>query len=139
MLENYLLLPAGPKLDVIVAEFVMGWWDFKNQGGIMLPGAQHVYGRRPDRAAIVGEREMVRFYSTEMEDAWDVRGRMHVLGYVSRIEGFSNGPENRREHVSFTKDHTWKNGMVHFAEAETAALAICRAALLAVRWERGRR
>lgn len=110
--EEILALPAGPELDALVAKFVM---DFKE----INPQASEPYWVRPDgRCQFMAEFRP----SMDIAAAWEVAEKLARRNQVS--VGYS--PILKEWAANFTdddEDSQW---------ADTAPLAICRAALLAV-------
>ena len=119
--EEILVLPAGAEMDALVAERVMGWLRIgpdepyrfhKEMGGIIGPDG------RPARFA-AGEIPFDWFPSTRIADAWDV------------VEKLAGGlEEGDRFEVIRLGETVWRAGFTIFVTADTAQLAICRAALL---------
>jgi hypothetical protein len=113
--EQILSEPAGRTLDIWVALYVMadwqddGWWHSKD-------------GSKTSRAD-GGPRP----YSTEIKDAWEVVEVMRRRGCLPTLLERANG--EWRAQLLFTDGE----GFRHWpgAAADSPALAVCRAALLA--------
>lgn len=103
---------AGRPLDALVAERVMGLMAHR----ITVNEALHLMtnGPRP------GEPVPVRFYSTDIAAAWEVVEKLHLCELGMLVDGEGSA--------------SWRCvfGGPAFAEAHTAPLAICLAALKAV-------
>lgn len=117
-------MPAGVEMDALVAEMVMGWTDAKAEflRGVGCPGADVLLGTSPG-----GDRRLpVPDYSQDMGAAWDV------------ARGLLEGDGVRLMSLNYTCDGVWAfNAVTRLGHAfadgcATPALAICRAALLAV-------
>jgi len=125
-------LPAGRELDVLVAKKVMGWT--KPKGGRRDP----LTGKRPVWRELPFEYVDTPHFSTDIAAAWEVvekfAGQVTIQGPIS--VGFNEGESYPKcWTVGFTKN-AWNNIR---CEAETAPLAICRAALRAVEASGARR
>jgi hypothetical protein len=106
-------LAAGRELDAEVATHVFGWRDCEWDGWSWL-------GTLPDGT----ERWPIPAYSTEISAAWQVLAGWSVT--LAHAEGL-------RWHCRLmrcTREGEWQNGEGH---ADTAPMAICKAALAAVR------
>jgi hypothetical protein len=103
-------LDAGRELDVLVAEKVMGWTNLRTTKAGMRRGTPAEYPH-------IGHE--VPPYSTDMSAAWEVVEKMRER------EGYA-GVESNHD--------LWEASMGpwYVATAETAPLAICRAALAAI-------
>ena len=110
--EEILRMEAGPELDRLVAEQIMGWRE--GQDTLKLQGGM----------GILGEKALPR-YSTDIAAAWEVvealREKEFVIDILGLLEDFivKIWNENESEGLSIAK-----------ASAEQAPLAICRAALI---------
>ena len=104
-------MPAGPEMDLLIATKVMGWGDCVEHHpmGWILVGPYHVGMWSP---------------STEIQKAWEVVKKMNGNGYIVRI---NSGPDSAMCRII---DSNGDGIASNFCE--TAPLAICRAALLAV-------
>ena len=71
-------IPAGPELDALVAERVMGWKDLKRQ-------SDRYWGRKKDKAGR-WRRAAVEDYSHEPAMAYLVEERMKELGVFKEYE-----------------------------------------------------
>ena len=111
-------MDAGRELDVLVAEKVMGWIE-RNDG---IGWLKDVGG---------GEFEIASYYfvpSIDIARAFEVVERMRGLGYDMTIE-----TDNRREKQWWCAFYEVNaEEILWFADAETAPLAICKAALKAL-------
>lgn len=111
--ERILLLPACRALDLLVAEKVMGQvW----QGGNPIPNYTGVGGCWPHP------------FSTSIEAAWEVVEKLDEKNYQALVRR-ERSPQGSYWRACFffpAGDGSW----IGHAEADTAALAICRAALL---------
>jgi Phage ABA sandwich domain len=135
MAENtdILQLPAGPELDKLVAEQVMGlsnvrqgWLEFAYGDTIVWEENDDNHPRLKP-ALLHDEDRIVPSYSSAIHAAWKVvevlkGGKM--LRYDVRIDLF-----HRALQVTIFDPYAGKQ--IAQAEADTAAVAICRAALLA--------
>jgi len=131
-------MPAGRELDAIITERVMGWiwcvWVYTYTTPPYPYGQRFRFLGEPDRYANWlekwdGKEEMPNYsqseeyewpeYSTDIAAAWQV---------VEKFPGVTiqHNPDTNRWHVYLRKV---EGG---YADADTAPLAICRAALLAV-------
>ena len=115
------VIPAGPEMDMLVAQNVMGWtigpeeeiWDqhmhFKQKVQCWLSPAILEYW-------IVGKFNP----SSDISAAWEVVEKMQSMGYCFDADGNA-----RVKRIRFGIGQ-------EIGEAETMPLAICRAALLVV-------
>ena len=119
---------AGPKLDELVAEKVMGW--VVDPIGRMYTGGELRHSR--------GENLETRFNpSTDMRAAWEVveKIRSESLSLGWRQREFSIEQSDRLEkglwvcRTTGTPDSAYANGRSVYATAGTAPLVICIAAL----------
>lgn len=131
---------AGRELDALIAEKVMGWgrqfgsfagtaeW---HEDAVQLVSPEYAYPLRPTTMPIT-YYDGFPHYSTDIAAAWQVVVKMGERGYHARVQSpFIPGDEF---HAGFTPHGSsgW-NGRPDFAaSADSAPLAICRAALLAV-------
>ena len=124
MTRNEILnMPAGREMDALVAEKVMGW----SRGTYHSDGVDYL--RDPEGTSHLN----VPQYSTDIAAAWQVVEKIRTKYPVIRIStGDLMGKywqchmADAWREVSHEDDSDW------FANAPTAPLAICRAALLAV-------
>lgn len=133
-------ISAGRELDALIAEHVMGWiysdaWKQLVPFGHADPPLWSEWEWDIDKAEFTkhpvnmmsgvsyrGDKPYIPEYSTDIAKAWEVVEKMG--SYKIETMHHANGTKHR---VSF-----W-NGMMGFpVEAETAPLAICRSALLAM-------
>lgn len=114
-IERAVALPIGLELDELVGLMVMG--DQRGDFGGNVAGTRHFTWRTA--TGVVSERPP--FYSSDVTEAWPVLGQFpsHVLLW---------DPTKRQEFCSIGDG---ENQPLGEAWAETAPLAICRAALLA--------
>lgn len=71
-------IPAGPKLDALVAERVMGWKELK-------PQSDRYWGRKKDKAGR-WRRAAVHEYSQEPTTSYLIEERMKELGLFTKYE-----------------------------------------------------
>jgi hypothetical protein len=128
---------AGPSIDADVAEKVMGWRRELYAGRFYWFGPYD--GRRHIRVTYddveLGEDAVLAFAeesdtecwspSTDIVTAWQVVEHLFAAGWALNIAG-ERGP-GRPWDVRY-----WKGGERGMAFADTAPLAICKAALIAV-------
>lgn len=127
--DEVLALPAGPELDVLVAERVMG----ARLHPVKTSGPDMTYEQVPLRDGCVQDRPLSP-YSTDMTAAWmaleHVAGRKHWSYRIESEDGCGSGPL-----AYVTIQHGRQEWEAHsgFGDNEDSVpLAICRAALLAV-------
>jgi hypothetical protein len=109
--EQITVMPAGRELDALVAEQAMGWnvcGTADNDKAGIAPGQQCSAVRIPK-------------YSTDIASAWDVLMKVQDVGSLQNFGGFGWRCEIHATGPG-TRDCA--------GEADTAPLAICRAALL---------
>lgn len=125
---------AGPQLDALVAEKVMGWRVFRLEQAMHdgnTPRPHCVYMPTPDGEALQVFRESGDLDwwqpSTKIEAAWEVVEKLKIVvvpittgGWIARA-----GMDIPRD-----GDEIWTGG-TGWSDADTAPLAICRAALRA--------
>lgn len=130
---DYDTLKAGPALDALVAEKVMGWRINSTKDGGWPPGSKWETSE-----------EFPRF-STEIASAWTIHDKFHADGLVVVVgsKRYIDTPKltwyaiiGRARPVDEFDMRAWIKAE---AEAETDALAICRAALKAVHADSARR
>ena len=133
--DEILALEAGRELDALVAEKVMGWtWGEYSppvEGPSKILRPPESWAPSPDRApgsevSCPGWHFRVPQYSTDIAAAWEVVEKMVPIKY-----GFNLAIESPPGPWGDWEVHFY-NGGTHLAFADTAPLAICRAALLAV-------
>lgn len=122
--DEILNMPAGREMDVLIAEHVMGWvWFSFGSASVLRHPEKFIYG------VIIDGKERRYYdglprYSENMGDAWEVVERLRELYYRIFLS-------YARNIVTITLDHdNYQKDMDFWIEAETAPLAICRAALL---------
>jgi hypothetical protein len=108
-------LEAGPKLDAFIAERLMGWVDLEwreggNDGRTLTPTGY--YGKGPGHACFLTDH-----YSTDMRAAWMAAEKVGMFKFCDITQGDAGWWID-----NVTQD--WR------VEAETAPLAICKAALI---------
>ncbi len=109
-------MPAGGEMDCLIAEKVMGWWLEAHMCNPPIPVA---YMNPKDRAWYRKAEDWAP--STNIAHAWEVVERMIVLGKMFSMG--SHGHDNEDWSAIFGSIGGY---------ADTAPLAICRAALKAV-------
>lgn len=118
-------MDAGPELDALIAEKVMGL-ESKIDSGYGEPS--RVFKRHPE---LPGEWwGGAPEYSSDIAEAWTVVEHLVVQGAYVLIEGPANGIVHDGWHCQITPHRDL--GKEVEAWAETAMLAICKAALDAV-------
>jgi len=124
MTTNIDTLPAGRELDALVAERVMGWSNISRGAD-----GDDAYGWNASLSGHVPPHGRIQIpkYSTNIAAAWEVvEKRLSTDGHFAfwpSVAGFS---------VAYHGIRTWDSEPVWEVWAETAPLAICRAALRAV-------
>lgn len=117
------------ELDAQIAERVMGWvqieYPFLNRLVGVPPESQTDF--RNSDGTMPG-RKPVPLYSSDIALAFQVRQQMRELGFTFRLSDADNG----QSAVSFFHEDA-EQGLAGAAVAETDALAICLAALEAVK------
>lgn len=132
-------MEAGPEMDALVAEHVMGWTGWKRAEGDCL------HGIPPN--ATGGDRHgtCVRSYSADIAAAWEVVERLTLLPQESKhyletlvIETSGHSYAVGFKHQDYDTGWDWEIGwpLDSFADEEGTQphplpLLICRAALLA--------
>jgi hypothetical protein len=115
--EEILNMPASAEMDVMIAEQVLGWK--RDFGRWVDRDGNKFWTIEPDEDYYACENQCTHFTpSTEIAPAWEVVEKLG-LSVLKVQDGWQ-----ARKHVSMS-DETSSNG-------ETAPLAICRAALLAL-------
>ena len=136
-------------LDAWIAEYVMGWKPYKivNYNILYPPTMQanadaHAYGYKPfdpdceydfdsshffDSSRGGKTKPIVPKYSTEIQVAWGIVEKIAKTNYVD-IGVDEHGAQVQ---IDSFEDDRWEFGAVESTRAETAPLAICRAALKA--------
>jgi hypothetical protein len=126
-LNVILNMPAGPEMDALVAKEVMGYAvDFEewpSAGG----DAKRVWFIVPGEKQI--SRSRIPNFSTDIETAWKVGKKMQSRGDTLSLQ-HRNMVDNAPGTAIWT---AWFGKANDLAWATTPSLAICRAALLAVR------
>jgi hypothetical protein len=114
-------LEAGPELDAIIAEKVMGWEPGKIENGLALWWETDQGTKYPHDAP----------FSTDISSAWEVVEFLRKEGF-----DFDSFSSSTRIQAGWS-DVVFMSQLDEFsARAETLPLAVCRAALLAVKGNR---
>lgn len=113
-------MEAGPELDRLIAEEVMGWTKLRQRR------AGEWCGVPPDSEAVYP----VSFYSDDMGAAWAVVEKMVSDGEVFIVKGDGLRDGN------FSPRWTVMCGNLPRTDSDNLPLVICRAALAAVRAHR---
>lgn len=108
-------MPAGPEMDRLVAERVMGWEPKPPRWN----GWWYYEDHRPDEDSKCFQP------STNIAHAWEVVDRMKIRGDDVCLDFY-------RSHDQWQVSTNAPKGRGSCASADTAPLAICRAALKAV-------
>jgi hypothetical protein len=127
-LNVILNMPAGPEMDALVAKEVMGYSvDFEEDHGTAGNGKRiwFVVTGKDDQLS----RSTIAKYSTDIKAAWQVAKKMQSSGDVLSLE-HRNMIDNAPGTAIWT---AWFRRTDEFARAGTPSLAVCRAALLAIR------
>lgn len=116
-------MDAGPELDALVAERVMGW-----RYAATVPGGSPKFWQDPDRDFKSGMMTP-KPYSNGIAAAWEVVEQLHgVERRYWEVCGWHDGDTDERTAMFGMNDPEHETVI---ASATTAPLAICRAALLA--------
>ena len=126
-------LEAGPELDVLVAEKVMGWnrLSLRENKGFAIPKHQRQLWRIPVPGVVTFD---VPRWSTDIVAAWEMETKIvDDTGAIMMLNDYG-GPEGNFERYCCTivKEHNPVEGGNDWGAegwADTAPLAICRAAL----------
>jgi hypothetical protein len=122
-------MPAGPELDMAVAEHVFGWtWMTIPEGRVLTPPDLVRYVERRSHQWIGRERKGERYFSprqfsSDISAAWEVAMKFIASGCAAWIEGDG--------HTGYRAGCTTSAGRFE-CEGESPAHAMARAALLAV-------
>ena len=124
-------LPAGRELDALVAEKVMGWQDARAffpwpESGVMLDN----YAMMPPHGGAIRDIAHVPCYSTDIAAAWEVVEKLWDEDFHVQFQLVHQVTAGKWR-VEFPTRKVPHHNYV-FAHADTASLAICRAALKAV-------
>lgn len=146
---NYAEMPAGREMDALVAEKVMGWRAWAERRGdytyivFQLPGEREPFAKYRNPEAERARYAPIAFadidemkhvvcdiprYSTEIAAAWEV---VSALGERAPFPQYLE-VANRYSDAAWIAKVFEGGVMVAEAYADTAPLAICRAALAAV-------
>lgn len=123
--DEILNMPAGHEMDKLITEFVFGMRLEKNHG---LSGGFYWVGN----GVQFGDMRMreVPDYSTDISDAWNVFEKFTKEPFAWHVETVNLSDGKLEYWACLWGDHG--SSIVEYsASAETASLAICRAALLA--------
>jgi hypothetical protein len=120
-------LPAGRELDALVAEKVLGWIEVRKQS-IANAFGQHVMDDYVGQPSIgVTQPVLVPRYSSMIQEAWKVADHLRSRSqFVAVISG--TGPQGVQPWICKIN----RDGGFLEERADTAAVAICLAALKAV-------
>lgn len=118
--EEILNMPAGDEIDILVGENVMGWhkyWDERIKC--------FLWHNKENKSATFVSGSFFHDWSpsTDIEAAWEV---------VDKAVYFELSQPQNYEDKSWYCAMALEGTRTHDAQADTAPLAICRAALLAV-------
>jgi len=116
-------MPAGCEMDALVAEQVMGWHPIKDDEiGLWwkVPENQNPSG--------FGSEDAPPPYSTHIEFSWEIVEKIHLLDDRYLTETQNDGEQIRWGVYQFMSDGSVTELVLG---ADTAPLAICRAALKA--------
>lgn len=122
--DEILNMPAGREMDYLIATCIMGWKLAMVQNGTY--PSQYLVHQTLGR---ILPDDFDR-YSTDLSTAFEVIQKMHEMKYKYTLHGHFMGSELQIA----TFDHQdWADANpLYKAVADSAPLAICRAALLAV-------
>lgn len=137
--DEILSIPVGRELDALVAEKVMNIHQevptrevSKTLG--VFRGVEHPLAMwRDDRGYWF--LDGLPYYSTKIAAAWEVVEELHECGYWLQLRSpFGTGEANDGYWAGFTPHLMtgWNGWLGNWIQAQTAPIAICRAALLAV-------
>lgn len=132
-------MPAGREMDALVAEKVMGWTDIQWQ---TFPGenGEEVKAFARGVSPIGDLRVIVPNYSTDITAAWEAAEKIplkYTEGYVSVTRTAAGNPQYLYDCVACNRIYD-SGGWAEperfsvVGHADTAPLAICRAALKAM-------
>lgn len=123
--EEINAMEAGRKMDVLIAETIMGFQAVYDGPWTDTSGDVFVH----KRMFLGGQEEHVPEYSTRIWHAWDIVEWLRELGYSFDAGSWENVDDGNNWQVAFEKADAL---FPESAEAPTMPLAICRAALKAV-------
>jgi len=131
--EEIDMMPAGREMDVAIAEQSMGYrWErpsyLQNSDLFVAPNTDEVGYRYEGRAPVYYEG--LPHYSTDIAAAWQVVESLRAMGFVVLISSPRPVHAWGVEAWHLDVEHDRRRGEAY---ADTAPLAICRAALKAVR------
>lgn len=122
---------AGPEMDRMVAEEVMGW-EIKRH---YQPEGMIFHAREDDAIFVNGE---MRWWadawspSTNIAHAWGVAEKLRLLVFPCKDGWAAAIPYDADGEGPAHGEHWIDDSLSHYAEADTAPLAICRCALMAM-------
>lgn len=131
--EEILAMPAGPKLDALIAEKVMGWTSYESHltcEDFGTRGEPLIFWNPP---GMTSAGATLPPFSTDIAAAWQVVERLierKVLLWV-HVSPAGNYRCECRQVVQSEVTKSWYQRRAADVIAETAPLAICHAALLA--------
>ena len=139
--DDILNKEAGPEMNALVAEYVMGQTDFDHPGffwneGTTEDGKDGWDGFNcPRCGAPKGDTgKCVKHYSTDISAAWEVIEKLKQLGFliIRLATGDILGNFWQFQCADKWREISRDGDKDYFANAPTAPLAICQAALLAM-------
>lgn len=127
--EEILAMKPGRELDALVAEKVMGWTNFSPidpdcDYGVGVNGYRRNYAKSPD-----GQEKPFPFYSTDMSATWEVFEKIKEEGAWVEVAW---NPKKKHYRCLIGAEPIEGLQTVDLSGTNTAAEAICKAALLAV-------
>jgi hypothetical protein len=134
--DEILNMPAGRELDSIIADCIFGIETVKPKS--RTDYVEDIHARPKGSSAKWIDCEVLKFYSSNMDAAWE------VFEFVSKSSEETSLSRNAVENISIGHDSDgWMCSIWWFRDiqsshavegiyADTAPLAICRAALLAI-------
>ena len=122
--EQIRQMEAGRELDTLVMEVVMGYTREERE---FLP-SQHWAWVKPDEKPTY----LLPQFSRDMTAAWEVVEKVHSMGWFTDLCWRDDVIHGR---IVWAMDFVTNAGKCVSADSESAPLAICRAALLAVMGE----
>ncbi len=127
--DEILALPAGRELDALLAEHVMGWGQV--QPDCYVHDGKDWCGTDPNGGGYYGDtgRKIVPHFSSDIAAAWQVVERLRLDWSEFHL---SRGP---RGWSCLLADSLTRRPHIEVCNCDAASLAVCRAALLAVRKE----
>ena len=141
-------MDAGRELDALVAGKVMGWTCVRTESGWdngpdPVTGGPQIgwYGQPPGEEWEGNSGQIIEEYSTDIATAWKVVEVLAKKGYALALQAPDSVDMNEcyRRFKRWTADFSQMEYPSTEAEADTAPLAICLAALNAVGFQFNRR